>query len=106
MIHNFEEENVFDDSINFGEFLKKKRRLLGLNQSDFADILGHSQKTICSWELGTRTPPYDEAMYIVRFLGGEVKIVNRKGFQECKALLKEILDRFPHYPVKRIFFDD
>lgn len=106
MIHNFEEENVFDESMKFGEYMRKKRRLLGLNQSDFADILGHSQKTVCAWELGTRTPPFDEAMYIIRFLGGEVKIENRKSFNECKSLLQEILVRFPYYPVNKIFFGD
>lgn len=106
MIHNFVEDEVFTDSMNFGQFIRKKRRLMGLNQADFADILGFNQKAISYWESGKRTPNYSVATYIIKFLGGEVKIVNQKSPHECKTLTRELLDRFPSYPVERLFFGD
>lgn len=76
MIHEYDESPVFDKDITFGEFLRKKRRLMGLNQTDFGAKLGYGQHTISFWENGNYSPPIDTARYIVEELGGEIHIVN------------------------------
>jgi len=76
--HEYKEDDIFDRNITFGKFLKKKRRLMGYNQTDLADILGVRQNTISMWEMGITSPPIDEASYIVKRLGGEVLISNKK----------------------------
>lgn len=76
MIHKFNEDNNFTPDMSFGEFLRKKRRLLGLNQTDMGDKLGKDQGTISMWELGVTSPPIDEAAYILKRLGGELQIIN------------------------------
>ena len=76
MIHKFKEDDKFSPDMSFGEFLRKKRRLLGLNQTDLADKLGVNQGTLSMWELGVTSPPIDDAAYILKRLGGELKILN------------------------------
>ena len=77
MRHDYVEDNIFSPDMSFGDFLRKKRRLLGYNQTDFAEKLDVHQSTISMWELGVTSPPIDEAAYIVMRLGGEVLIVNK-----------------------------
>lgn len=36
--------------------IKKIRKKYGMNQSDFADLLGVKYPTFCSWEKGVRNP--------------------------------------------------
>lgn len=76
MRHSFEEDDNFTPDMPFGEFLRKKRRLMGYNQHDFADMLGVNQGTVSMWELRVTSPPIDDARYIVRRLGGEILIKN------------------------------
>ena len=76
MIHEFKEDDNFRPNMTFGEFLKKKRRLLGLNQTDLAEKLGTTQGTISMWELGITSPPIDDASYILKRLGGELQILH------------------------------
>ena len=76
MIHDFKEDDNFTPNMTFGEFLRKKRRTLGLNQTDLADKLGLNQGTISMWELGITSPPIDDAAYILKRLGGEIQILN------------------------------
>lgn len=38
------------------ESIRELRRLLGLNQQAFADLLGVSQASVNRWESGKRTP--------------------------------------------------
>ena len=77
MLHKFVEDNNFEDDMPFGEFIRKKRRLMGLNQTDFARKLGVCKCTVSQWELGTTSPPIEDARDIVDQLGGEILIVNR-----------------------------
>ena len=67
---------VFDPSMEFREFLRNKRKMLGMNQTQLAEKLGVNQGTISVWEMGVTSPPIDEAAYIVKRLGGEIQIIN------------------------------
>lgn len=40
----------------WGDRVRKVRRDLNLNQDEFAQLLSVTQKTIASWETGSRTP--------------------------------------------------
>ena len=75
MRHDYVEDDVFTPDMTFGQVLKKKRRLLGYNQTDFAEKLDVHQGTISMWELGVTSPPIDEATYILKRLGFEVQIL-------------------------------
>jgi len=67
----------FNESMSFGKILKKKRRLLGMNQADFGEYIGdYYYQTISSWEIEATSPPFEEARRIIEFLGGEFKFVN------------------------------
>ena len=77
MRHNYEEDKNFTPDMPFGEFIRKKRRLMGYNQTDFSEIIGVDQSTISQWELGVRSPSIENARYIISQLGGELLIMNR-----------------------------
>ena len=64
------------DDLPFGEYIRKKRRIIGMNQTDFAKMLGVNQGTVSQWELRVTSPPIDEAIEIVKRLGGRVRILN------------------------------
>ena len=84
MRHNFKEDGSFDEHMPFGEFIRKKRRILGMNQTDFAKMLGVNQGTISMWELRVTSPPIDDAREIIIRLGGQIKIENLVlGTPEC-----------------------
>ena len=76
MIHDFNEGNDFDVDMRFGAFLRKKRRLMGLNQTDMGKMLGKDQGTISMWEMGITSPPFDEGTDIIEKLGGKVMLAN------------------------------
>ena len=76
MVHDFAEDKKFFPDMTLGEYIKKKRRLAGLNQTDMAELFGIDQGTLSRWEREETSPPFDVASYIVRKLGGEVWIVN------------------------------
>lgn len=86
MIHNFEESNYFPPNIKFGQFLLKKRRLLGLNQTDFGKMLGVDQHTVSMWELGVTSPPIDKADEIIKKLGGKMSIENVRDLEPMDAI--------------------
>ena len=74
MIHEYKETGDFYDSMSFGALLRKKRRLLGLNQTDFAEIIGKDPTTISRWEREENSPPFEEARRILDFLGFDLKV--------------------------------
>lgn len=77
MRHEFEESKSFETDMPFSEIIRKKRRLLGMNQADFGDYIGgYHQHTISTWETGIKTPSFDEARRIIEFLGGEIRYVD------------------------------
>ena len=102
MIHDFEESTEFTDDMSFGDFLRKKRRLLGLNQTDLAEMVGVQQTTISMWELGITSPPIETAREIIRRLGGELRICNVKVYD--KVWYRELLHKIPPEFIERAFF--
>ena len=76
MVHDFNEDKKFFPDMTLGEYIRKKRRLMGLNQTDMAKQFGISQRVWSKWESGTSSPPFDTASYLIKKLGGEVWIVN------------------------------
>lgn len=76
MYHNFNESAVFTLDMSFKDFIRKKRRLMGLNQTDFGYLVGVNQGTVSMWELGVTSPPIDTAAEIIEKLGGKIRIVN------------------------------
>lgn len=82
MRHNFVEDDNFTTDMAFGEYIRKKRRLLGLNQKDFGNMFGVYKETISKWELGVTSPPIELARDIISHLGGRLFIVNVKDIKE------------------------
>lgn len=78
MRHKFEEDNNFTDDMPFGEFIRKKRRLMGYSQEDFGKMFQVTNCTISQWELGVTSPPIEFARTIIESLGGEILIVNEE----------------------------
>lgn len=76
MLHEFLEDNNFTTDMTFGEFIRKKRRLLGLTQEDFSVLIGANRSTVGLWELGNTSPPIDKAAEIAKKLGAEIMIIN------------------------------
>lgn len=76
MIHDYKESPIFRDDMTFGEVIKKKRRLMGLNQKDFSQIYGIDQGTVCRWERGVTSPSIENARYVLKRLGSKVIIRN------------------------------
>lgn len=78
MNHKWDEDPFFSGNIDFGEFLRKKRRLKRMTQEDMAKFLGTNPQTISRWELGVTSPPMTWGTEIIHKLGGEIVIINRR----------------------------
>lgn len=72
MMHEYKESPIFDESMRFGEIVRKKRRLMGFNQKDFAEYIGVDPSTISLWELEKTSPTIEKARYIFKLLGFEL----------------------------------
>lgn len=84
MRHTYNEDKDFTVDMPFGEFLRKKRRLMGYNQTDFSEIIGVDRSTLSRWELREDSPSFEKAKEIIRRLGGDVLIENHMiGIPEC-----------------------
>ena len=77
MRHNFVEDSNFTVDMPFGEFIRKKRRLLGMNQTDFGALFGISKEAISKWELGATSPAIETARQILKILGADLEIINK-----------------------------
>lgn len=42
---------------HLGEFLKNRRKEMGLSQIELGDTLGYTPQFVCNWERGTAAPP-------------------------------------------------
>lgn len=82
MTHEFDETPEFSDSMTFGEIIRKKRRLMGLNQTDFGKYLCLRQKQISGWETGRSQPSIEEAKIVMNILGFDFVIRERNGEQQ------------------------
>ena len=72
--------------MKFGEYLKWRRKSLGLSQWDLAEDLGVKQTTVSSWELEKTSPPFDFAKDIIESFGDSLEIItDSKDFQRSLA---------------------
>lgn len=92
MTHDFEESAEFEPNMSFGKFLRKKRRLLGMNQTDFGELIGATQGTVSVWEMGVTSPSVEDATKIVKFLGGELSISNRESLSDYQERVGKVLN--------------
>ena len=84
MRHAFKEDHEYTTDMPFGEFIRKKRRILGMNQADFGDYINVCQHTVSVWELGVTSPPIEDARKIIKHLGAELMIINNTvGTPDC-----------------------
>lgn len=84
MRHKFIEDDEFTEDMPFGEYFRKKRRIMGYTQEDFGKLFGVNKGTVSLWELGTTSPPFEKAREIIRRLGGDVLIENHMiGTPDC-----------------------
>lgn len=103
MTHEFVESDNFTIDMDFGEFIRKKRRILGLNQTDFGEMLGgYMQSTISMWELGITSPPIEEARTIIDRLGADLMIVNQENNFERKMRVNEMVDNYLRYGISQV----
>ena len=61
------------DKIRIGQFIATHRRRLGMTQTEFANVLGVSNKTVSRWERGLHLPDYDEVLAASELFGVSVK---------------------------------
>ena len=76
--YTFIESPDFNESMKFGEIIRKKRRLMGLSQSELGELLDADQGTISKWELGLTSPAIESARYMLRILGFELVIKDKR----------------------------
>ena len=88
MNRNYNETADFTEDMSFGQYIRKKRRLLGITQMEMADLLGFQIKTICCWEREKTFPTMNIAREIVELLGGEIKIANVSEESEFKKRIE------------------
>ncbi len=62
------------ESVDFGEWMKEKRKNLYLNQEVLADIVDCHASSIGRWERGEDYPKLDVVERIVKALGAEIVI--------------------------------
>lgn len=62
------------ESVRFGEVIRKRRHEMGMNQTEFGEIVDAKQGTVSQWELGATSPPFETAEYILKVLGFEILI--------------------------------
>lgn len=60
--------------VEFGEFIRKRRKSMGLNQTELGNMFQLHQHTISEYELGHSFPYLDTAEYMIKRLGGELVI--------------------------------
>ena len=66
-------------SIDFGEWIKEKRRAKGLKQYELARMIPLNPGTLSRYVIGDVFPPLDIAEKICEILGGEL-VIREKGY--------------------------
>lgn len=62
------------ESVDFGEWIKEKRKKLYMNQDTLADIVECHTSSMGRWERGEDYPKLDVVERIVKALGAEIVI--------------------------------
>ena len=74
-----EGETIYtNETVKFGKVIKEKRKQIGMNQTQFGELLDANQGTISMWELGITSPSFETAEYILKVLGFELLIRERQ----------------------------
>ncbi len=66
------------ETIDFGEWMKNKRKSMGITQEAFGHMVLSNKNTVSRWETGDRYPTLDVLERIVHVLGAEI-IIREKG---------------------------
>jgi len=66
-------------SIDFGQWVKAKRKAAGLNQVDLAKMIPTNKNTLSRWETGDRLPTLDNAERLAEIFGAEL-VLREKGY--------------------------
>lgn len=74
MRHDFNESPVLEPDMKFCDVIRKRRRAMGLNQTDFGVIMGIDQHTISDYETEIKFPKLDVALEMLRRVGCEMVI--------------------------------
>lgn len=84
MRHNFKEVDNFNETMTFGEVIRKARRLMGMNQTDFGEWVGLNTVTVSSYETGKHKPSLQLCEEVLDMLGFEIRIVrvNKEAIHE------------------------
>lgn len=65
-------------SVNFGMWVREKRRKAGLKQYELADMIPCNPNTLSRYVTGEKIPPLDVAERICEVLGAEL-VIKEKG---------------------------
>ena len=65
------------ETIDFGRWMKAKRKRMKISQEGLARMILSNKNTISRYETGDRFPPLDVAERIVSILGGEFIILEK-----------------------------
>lgn len=82
------------DIIKIGEFLKNLRVEKGLTQSQLAETIGSTNKTVSRWETGTYLPPVEMLLILSDFYGvtvNEILLGKKTNNSEINAETSELL---------------
>ena len=74
----FEKINDTKETMRYGDVIRRKRKLMGMNQTEFGEVVDVCQGTLSKWELGITSPPFDTAEYILKSLGYELIIREKR----------------------------
>ena len=66
------------DSIDFGKWMKAKRKARHITQDRLSEIILTNKNTISRYESGDRLPPLDVAERIAKYFGAEL-VIREKG---------------------------
>lgn len=69
-------------NIDFGKWMKEKRKAKGITQETFAHDFGIGQNVVSLYETGQRMPHLDEFEDMVRYFGAEIVIRERNEREE------------------------
>ena len=67
--------------IDFGSWIKEKRKLNNLNQEQLADLVKCHTTSVGRWERGEQSPPLDITERIVKAFGAEI-VIRERNYEE------------------------
>lgn len=68
-------DECFDLGPSFGQNIKRLRKGLGLNQAEFADLIGMTPAAVCQYESGSRSPMLSTVLIIMKATGVKFEVL-------------------------------